>query len=196
MLTRLDMPNLISGGSGSIKGDLSWEGTPLGFNTESFDGTLNIDLRRGEILKIQPGPAAKLLSLLSLQSLTRYLTLDFRDFYSSGFNFTTIQGKADINNGLMNIKGLTLVGGSATVVMDGTINTQKETENLHLLVLPDVNAAGASIALAIANPIAGIGSFLAQLIFKDPLSKLFSFEYNVTGTWADPIVTKVDSHKF
>mgnify|MGYP001150515497 FL=1 len=187
MLTRLDMPNLISAGSGSIKGDLSWEGTPLGFNTESFDGTLNIDLRRGEILKIQPGPAAKLLSLLSLQSLTRYLTLDFRDFYSSGFNFTTIQGKADINNGLMNIKGLTLVGGSATVVMNGTINTQKETENLHLLVLPDVNAAGASIALAIANPIAGIGSFL---------SKLFSFEYNVTGTWADPIVTKVDSHKF
>lgn len=196
MLTRLDMPNLISGGSGSIKGDLSWEGTPLGFNTESFDGTLNIDLRRGEILKIQPGPAAKLLSLLSLQSLTRYLTLDFRDFYSSGFNFTTIQGKADIDNGLMNIKGLTLVGGSATVVMNGTINTQKETENLHLLVLPDINAAGASIALAIANPIAGIGSFLAQLIFKDPLSKLFSFEYNVTGTWADPIVTKVDSHKF
>lgn len=80
--------------------------------------------------------------------------------------------------------------------MNGTINTQKETENLHLLVLPDVNAAGASIALAIANPIAGIGSFLAQLIFKDPLSKLFSFEYNVTGTWADPIVTKVDNHKF
>lgn len=56
MLTRLDMTNLISAGSGSIKGDLSWEGTPLGFNTESFDGTLNIDLRRGEILKIQPAP--------------------------------------------------------------------------------------------------------------------------------------------
>ena len=40
-------------------------------------------------------------------------------------------------------------------------------KNLHILVLPDINATGASIALAIANPIAGIGSFLAQLIFKD-----------------------------
>ncbi len=48
-------------------------------------------------------------------------------------------------------------------------------KNLHILVLPDINATGASIALAIANPIAGIGSFLAQLIFKDPLSKLFFF---------------------
>ena len=53
------------------------------------------------------------------------------------------------------------------------------------------NAAGASVALAVANPIVGIGSFLAQLIFKDPLSKLFSFEYQVTGTWSDPVVTKI-----
>lgn len=84
------MQNLVKSGNGSINGNLSWVGTPLGFNTESFDGELNIDLKRGEILKIQPGPAAKLLSLLTLQSLTRYLTLDFRDFYSSGFNFSTI----------------------------------------------------------------------------------------------------------
>lgn len=191
LLNRLDMKNLVRSGNGSIKGNLSWIGTPLGFNTQSFDGELDINLRRGEILKIQPGPAAKLLSLLTLQSLTRYLTLDFRDFYSAGFNFSTIRGKAVLDDGLMNIKDLTMIGGSATVVINGNVNTQKETEDLHLLVLPDINAAGASVALAVANPIVGIGSFLAQLIFKDPLSKLFSFEYQVTGTWSDPIVTKI-----
>ena len=191
LLNRLDMKNLVRSGNGSIKGNLSWVGTPLGFNTQSFDGELDINLRRGEILKIQPGPAAKLLSLLTLQSLTRYLTLDFRDFYSAGFNFSTIRGKAVLDDGLMNIKDLTMIGESATVVINGNVNTQKETEDLHLLVLPDINAAGASVALAVANPIVGIGSFLAQLIFKDPLSKLFSFEYQVTGTWSDPIVTKI-----
>ena len=191
LLNRLDMQNLVRSGNGSISGNLSWVGTPLGFNTESFDGELDINLRRGEILKIQPGPAAKLLSLLTLQSLTRYLTLDFRDFYSAGFNFSAIRGKAVLDDGLMNIKDLTMIGGSATVVINGNVNTQKETEDLHLLVLPDINAAGASVALAVANPIVGIGSFLAQLIFKDPLSKLFSFEYQVTGTWSDPVVTKI-----
>lgn len=191
LLNRLDMKNLVRSGNGSIKGNLSWVGTPLGFNTQSFDGELDINLRRGEILKIQPGPAAKLLSLLTLQSLTRYLTLDFRDFYSAGFNFSAIRGKAVLDDGLMNIKDLTMIGGSATVVINGNVNTQKETEDLHLLVLPDINAAGASVALAVANPIVGIGSFLAQLIFKDPLSKLFSFEYQVTGTWSDPVVTKI-----
>lgn len=194
LLNRLDVKNIVSHGNGTIKGNLSWVGTPLGFNTQSFDGEIIVNLNKGEILKIQPGPAAKLLSLLTLQSLTRYLTLDFRDFYSSGFNFSTIRGDAKINNGLMAVKDLTMIGGSATVVINGDINTQKETENLHLLVLPDINAAGASVALAVANPIVGIGSFLAQLIFKDPLSKLFSFEYQVTGTWSDPVVKKVSSH--
>lgn len=195
LLNRLDFQNLVRNGNGTVKGNLSWTGTPLGFNTESFDGKLAINLSKGEILKIQPGPAAKLLSLLTLQSLTRYLTLDFRDFYSSGFNFSTIRGDASIDDGLMTIKELTMIGSSATVVINGNVNTQKETEDLHLLVLPDINAAGASVALAVANPIVGIGSFLAQLIFKDPLSKLFSFEYSVTGTWSDPIVKKVSSHK-
>jgi uncharacterized protein YhdP len=49
------------------------------------------------------------------------------------------------------------------------------------------------VALAIANPVVGIGSFIAQMLFKDPLSKLFSFEYKVTGTWSDPSVKKIET---
>ena len=191
LLDRLGIVKVVRRGNGSVKGELSWEGSPLGYNANTFDGKLSIDLRRGEILKIEPG-AAKLLTLLSLQSLTRYLRLDFRDFYSKGFNFDSIVGSTNMNNGLMRLDDLTMVGSGATVVMKGDINVRNETEDLHILVLPDINATGASIALAIANPIAGIGSFLAQLIFKDPLSKLFSFEYSVTGTWSDPVVKKLD----
>lgn len=193
LLDRLGMVKVIRRGNGTVKGELSWEGSPIGYNANTFDGKLNIALRRGEILKIEPG-AAKLLTLLSLQSLTRYLRLDFRDFYSKGFNFDSITGSTNMENGLMQLEDLTMVGSGATVVMKGDINVKNETENLHILVLPDINATGASIALAIANPIAGIGSFLAQLIFKDPLSKLFSFEYSVTGTWTDPVVKKLDRH--
>lgn len=130
------------------------------------------------------------MSLLTLQSLTRYLTLDFRDFYSSGFNFSTIRGNAVLEDGLMNIKDLTMIGGSATVVINGNVNTQKETENLHLLVLPDINAAGASVALAVATR-SSASAVSWPNCFKEPLSKLFSFEYQVTGTWSDPVVSKI-----
>ncbi len=191
LLTRFGLAKVIKNGRGSVKGELSWTGTPLGYNPNTFDGKLSIDLRKGEILKIEPG-AAKLLTLLSLQSLTRYLTLDFRDFFSKGLNFDSIIGKTNMENGLMRINDLTMVGSGATVITNGLVNVKDETEDLKILVLPDINATGASIALAIANPIAGIGSFIAQLIFKDPLSKLFSFEYSVTGTWTHPVVKKLE----
>ncbi|MCD8339364.1 MAG: TIGR02099 family protein [Burkholderiales bacterium] len=191
LLNRFDMKNLVKAGKGTIKGELSWDGTPIGFNFASFDGNLNISLSKGEILKIEPGAGAKLLTLLSLQSLTRFLTLDFRDFWSKGFNFDSITGGANIDDGVMAIKDLTLVGSGATVVTNGTVNMKKETENLKILILPDVSSAGASIALAIANPVVGLGSFLAQLVFKDPLSKIFSFTYSVTGTWSNPVVKKL-----
>jgi uncharacterized protein YhdP len=46
----------------------------------------------------------------------------------------------------------------------------------------------AGIAL---NPAIGLSTFLAQLILKQPLSRVNSQEFLIDGTWSDPKVTKV-----
>jgi uncharacterized protein YhdP len=50
-------------------------------------------------------------------------------------------------------------------------------------------------ALLLANPIlgaaVGAGSLLAQKVLKDPIEKMFSYEYVVTGGWSDPLVERV-----
>jgi len=46
----------------------------------------------------------------------------------------------------------------------------------------------AGIAL---NPAIGLSTFLAQLILKQPLSRVNTQEFLVDGTWTDPRVTKV-----
>jgi uncharacterized protein YhdP len=47
--------------------------------------------------------------------------------------------------------------------------------------------------LVLANPIIGAAAYLVQKAFKDPLGHLITYEYNVTGTWADPVVTKLST---
>ena len=47
--------------------------------------------RAGQFLKADPG-LAKLLGVLSLQSLPRRLALDFRDVFSEGFAFDFVRG--------------------------------------------------------------------------------------------------------
>jgi uncharacterized protein YhdP len=48
-----------------------------------------------------------------------------------------------------------------------------------------------AIGAAIANPVAGVATYLAQKVLRDPVEKIFAFEYAVTGTWADPKVVKL-----
>jgi uncharacterized protein YhdP len=37
----------------------------------------------------------------------------------------------------------------------------------------------------------GIGSMIANKLLGNPLDKLVSFEYNVSGTWSNPNVVKI-----
>jgi uncharacterized protein YhdP len=42
------------------------------------------------------------------------------------------------------------------------------------------------------SPAVGVAAYLAQKAFKDPLSQAASFEYSVSGTWADPVVARIN----
>ncbi|MFM1788379.1 MAG: hypothetical protein RLZZ166_846, partial [Pseudomonadota bacterium] len=43
----------------------------------------------------------------------------------------------------------------------------------------------------LVNPAIGLGSFLAQYVLRDPLRKILAYEYQVTGSWADPQVNEI-----
>ena len=50
---------------------------------ELMTGQINVAIDAGQFLKAEPG-AARLLSVLSLQSLPRRLAFDFRDLFERG----------------------------------------------------------------------------------------------------------------
>ncbi len=75
-----------------INGQLAWSGAPHEFDYPSLAGTFRLASGPGRFTKIEPGPAGKLLGVLSLQALPRRVTLDFRDVFSDGFTFDEITG--------------------------------------------------------------------------------------------------------
>ena len=190
ILDRSGYPNTVKGGSGRMAANLSWAGGPDEFSYANLSGTLKLDTGKGRFLKMDPG-AGKLLSILSLQSLPKRVSLDFTDVFSEGFQFDNIRGSAQIKQGVLTTSDLKMDGSAATVIMAGQVDLGKETQNLHVLILPTVGNSVALITALAINPIAGIGAFLINKILQDPLNKLVSFEYNISGTWADPNVVKV-----
>ena len=105
----------------------------------------------GQFLKAEPG-VAKLLGVLSLQSLPRRLALDFRDVFQSGFAFDRIDGDAKITNGVAQTRNLRMRGVQALVLMEGQADLAQETQNLRVFVVPELNAGAASLAYAAINP--------------------------------------------
>ena len=177
-------PDTIKGGEGLISAQLHWPGSPHQLNPKLINGDLQLDLKNGQVLKVQPG-VGRLLGLLSLQSLPRRLTLDFRDLFSNGFAFDSINGTAKISQGVMRSDNFAMSGPAADVTIKGETNLQAETQHLKVKVLPHVSDSLSVAALA-GGPLAGAVAFIAQKLLKDPLNKIASSEYDITGTWDNP----------
>jgi uncharacterized protein YhdP len=191
LLDRFGFANVLRGGKGKMEGEVSWKGMPFSLDIPSLSGRVQLDMAAGQFLKVDPA-AAKLLGVLSLQSLPRRLALDFRDVFSEGFAFDGITATATIAQGVAKTDNFKMRGVAATVLIDGTADIAKESQNLHVVVLPEINVGAASVVYGLAvNPVIGVGTFLAQLFLRDPLMKAFTFEYEVTGPWKDPVVTKL-----
>lgn len=189
LIARIGYPDTVKRGSAKLTGNLSWSGSPFKIDYPTLDGKLSLDASGGQFIKLEPG-VGRLLGILSLQSLPRRITLDFRDIFSQGFAFDSIGGQFTVARGEMETTELQIKGPSAKVLMSGTVNLGTETQDLKVRVQP---AVGESIAVGamIANPVAGAVVWAAQKLFKDPLDQAFAFEYGVTGSWADPKVEKL-----
>lgn len=190
LLARLGREGLVRGGKGRIEGSVGWLGSPLTLDHASLTGQLKADIERGQFLKVEPG-AAKLLGVLNLQALPRRLVLDFRDVFSEGFAFDHVRGDARIDQGVLRTNNLQMKGVNAAVLMEGSADLARETQDLHVVVVPEINAGTASLLATAVNPAVGLGTFLAQLLLRSPLQDAATQEFRITGGWADPQVEKL-----
>ena len=191
LLARMGYPDRIKSGTAKLTGNLNWHGSPQAFNLATLSGDMKLEAHRGQFMKLDPG-AGKLLGLLSLQSLPRRLTLDFRDVFSKGFAFDTILGVMSVNQGVMTTNDFVMQGPAAVVTMTGTTDLVQETQNLRVKVVPVVGDSVSLLAF-LGGPAVGIGTYILQKLLKDPLGKIVAHDYAVTGTWENPTALKIES---
>ncbi|MDH5207977.1 MAG: YhdP family protein [Burkholderiaceae bacterium] len=189
-LGRLGFPDALSKGTGRLQGEVAWSGSPLQIDYPSLTGQVTLAVDNGRFLKVDAGNAARLLALLSLQSLGRTLQADGGRQFVEGFAFNSIRADAVVEHGVLKTDNFRMNGASAAVLMSGAVDLRNETQKLSLVVLPEIDASTAALALGVANPILGLGTFLAQLVLRDPLSKAFALQYDVSGTWTDPKIER------
>lgn len=193
LLARVGTPGALRAGAGHMEGQIGWNGSPMALHYPTLQGQFQVRMGRGQFLKADPG-VAKLLGVLSLQGLPRRLLLDFRDVFYEGFAFDSVLGDVQIQQGIASTHNLQIEGVNAVVKMDGSADIARETQQLRVLILPQLNAGGASVVAGLTiNPVVGLTTYLAQWLLSRPLSKANIQEFKVDGSWSDPRVTRIES---
>lgn len=191
-LARLGYPNSVSDGVAEISGTLAWDGGPHQLDYASLSGKFAFRAAKGQFRQMEPG-LGKLLGVISLQSLPRRLSLDFRDVFRKGFAFDEILGEIKVDRGIASTDKFLIAGPAAKVLMSGAVDLARETQNLQMKVSPHVSEGVAIATGLLGGPIGALAAFVTLKLAKDPFDNLVAFRYTVTGSWADPVVARVES---
>ena len=191
LLERLGYKGAIRNGKGRMVGQVGWTGSPFSPDYTSMSGQFNVNIDKGQFLKAEPG-VARLFGVLNLQALPRRLTLDFSDVFSEGFTFDFVRGDVQIQQGIASTNNLQMKGVTAAVMLEGKADIEHETQDLKVVVVPDLNTGTATLLYTIINPVVGLTSFLTQYFLKTPLARSTTQEFRVQGSWKDPKVSKID----
>lgn len=177
---------------GKLNGDLmiNWPGGPTDFELAQVEADIYLRAKDGRLLSVDEG-AGKLLSLFSLNSLQRRLSLDFRDVVKEGFTFDTMKGHFVLMDGDAFTNDFTIEGTSVGIDIAGRTGLIARDYDQLVTVTPQVTST-LPIAGAIAGgPVIGAAAFLADKLVGDKFNRLTRVQYQVTGSWDNPVYERL-----
>ncbi len=177
--------------STAVNMDVDWPGRPNEFDLSGLSGSVSVRFDDGVILEgNNTAQLFRVFNLLNSDTLWRRLKLDFSDLYEAGVAFDAISGKASMINGLLTLDPeLQVVGPSGAFKLTGTTNMMEETLDMRMVVVLPLtqNLPLAALLMGAGAPIGG-ALFVLDKVLGDPLSKLTSATYSVSGSWDEPEV--------
>ncbi len=188
-LSPLGYSRSVSGGEGTASLRLDWPGSPLKFALERLSGDLTFDMKGGSLLAIEPG-FGRLFGVLSLSTLQRRISFDFRDLVGTGFVFDDFETSVAAKNGQVDIDRLWLAGPAADINVTGRLDLVKSELELEAGVVPK---ATQSLPLAVSIGSLGIGAavFIGQKLLESRIDNVTSQNYRITGSIDEPKVESI-----
>lgn len=188
----LNMNRGFTGQSAGVNLNLSWSGGAECFSTKTAAGGVGFVFRDGSIEDVEPG-VARLIGLLSVESLVRRLRLDLKDVTNKGMFYDEIKGTARLSEGVVKLEGLTLKAPSVSGKIKGDINVIKEIFNLKAEITPKIGATVPTIAALAGstNPLAALAVYTLMKVLPGVNENIITYKYGVTGSWDSPIIEEL-----
>ncbi len=191
LLQKIYAATPLAGSETTVDFDLSWTAAPFQYHPVNAQGIINLDIGEGRVLDLDPGGAGRLLGLMNVRSLNRRLRLDFSDLYKEGMSFDNVQGSFQLGNGHIYSNDLTIISPSALIQISGSADLVDRQYDQLIAVSPKLDATLPVAGAIVGGPATGLAVLLAQQVMYQPLSKLQRIDYNLQGSWDNPVITPI-----
>ncbi len=192
-MSAIGIKDALGDGQGEVLVKLRWDDAAYAPTLDEIDGSIDINLKEGRILAVEPG-AAKILGLFALQAIPRRLTLDFKDVTRDGLKYDKINGKINLGNGIAETELMVLDGPIGVITSSGTTDFISTTYSQSIIVLPRLSATLPIIGLLSGGAAAGVGVLLVDQVLKGlgvNFDEVGRREYKLSGSWDNPQFARV-----
>jgi uncharacterized protein (TIGR02099 family) len=168
----------------AITYDVSWQGAPHDFAMATFGGDLSANFDDGYLADVDD-KGVRILSLLSLQSLVRKLSFDFRDIFSDGMFYRELEGSFTVKNGVAYTDNVRMKGTAGDLTIVGNTNLNSNELDYRMSYKPNLTSSLPVLAwIATLNPV----TFLAGVALDEVItsSVIAEINFEVTGNLDEP----------
>lgn len=175
--------------SAAMDFDLSWQQAPYEFNFATISGDINWQLSDGYLTEVSD-KGARIFSILSLESLIRKLTLDFRDVFAKGFFYDRMGGTFQIEDGVVSTEDTLIDGSAGKMTLAGYTDLNNQAINYNIGFTPKVTSSLPVILAWMINTPAAIAALAIDEVLTS--AKVISnIKYSLTGTLDEPVLEEL-----
>lgn len=189
LLAKLGITKDMTETSAVVDFTVNWNAAPYQFSLADLKGELDITLKNGRILSIEPG-FGRVLGMLAMAQWIKRAQLDFSDIYEEGLTFNSIKGHFDLADGIASTDNLVVDAVPAKIAIRGDTDLVSQTVD-HIVNVTPKSADAVPIAGTIMGKVAAlIGQSLTG---KNQEGFFFGSQYQVKGAWGNAQV--IPMHK-
>ncbi|KGJ92351.1 YhdP family protein [Colwellia psychrerythraea] len=182
--------SIIRDSGAKVDVNLNWAGGLHDFDLSNTNGTITGRLDDGYLADVSD--TARIFSILSLQSLVRKLTLDFRDIFSDGMFYSSIKGDYQLTQGLLTTDNTEMNGTAGNLFMTGHTNLVTGELAYDMSYKPDLTSSLPVLAWIATslNPVTFLAGVAIDQVVRSQVVSEFKFE--LTGTVDEPVFKEVE----
>ncbi|GEM_PF-1965697 len=181
-------PGPVITGHGAISTAIAWHANIRSDEFwRSLVGEVSTDLRNGSITQVRPG-VGRVLSLLNLVNLPRYLTLNFHNIFNKGFPYSRIYGNYTLSRGQATTRGMIIDSSIAWIKLTGSIDLVNQIMHQQAAIVPDYTGSLPVVAAIFGGLGVGAAIYALTKMLGNPIARATMMHYTIQGPIAKPVV--------